>query len=190
MSIIIRAILFGGICILAVECSIGHVFHKRRNTRALNVTYAMPFLSVDECAVFCASTDGCTHFNFRKLNGNDTCNLLKKDCTIAKGKDHDYDLWHIGSRPGLIYVGCTSVTDSKNNNYHDNNMTIYGCVDYCASRGFRYAKAYEGFRCMCGGSINWVEEYENGCTTTCIGNSSQICGGASSQYLSTYLLTY
>ena len=61
--------------------------------------------------------------------------------------------------------------------FDDPNMTIEKCINYCKSRGFRYAGVQYSKQCFCGNSYGRYGRATN-CNMRCSGNKSQICGGS------------
>ncbi|CAH1803244.1 unnamed protein product [Owenia fusiformis] len=171
-----------------LDFSFGRTFYRSENRMLLNVTHVIPKLSIEECAIYCESTSGCVQFNFRKSNGDDTCQLLSTSGTLIKNQ-YDYDLWRPEKPLGLIYTGCRgqfSYSKLRDNTPYD-NLTLQGCVDDCRQKGKKFAGAYGGFRCLCGDLLYYAT---SNCTIPCKGNAAEICGGEDGQHLSTYVVNW
>ena len=63
-------------------------------------------------------------------------------------------------------------------------MTVFKCIDHCASKGYTYAGLEWAVECWCGNTLAQSKLNHMTCTTKCAGNSSQYCGGP--QKLSVY----
>ncbi|CAG8663232.1 13255_t:CDS:1, partial [Ambispora gerdemannii] len=62
-----------------------------------------------------------------------------------------------------------------------NSMKIDDCINFCNQNNFKYAGLEDGYQCFCGNDYT-VNGQASGapdeqCSTSCVGNSSQICGG-------------
>jgi hypothetical protein len=59
-------------------------------------------------------------------------------------------------------------------------MTIEACQATCSTRGFKYAGTEGGNECYCANTIlsTATKQPSNQCTSNCVGNTKQKCGGS------------
>jgi hypothetical protein len=85
-----------------------------------------------------------------------------------------------GQEASLVYLGCfqDSLTrDLPHEAYPSSAMnTTVGCVQACASLGYRYAGTQAGRQCFCGDAYGG-QGPAGACIVPCTGDASQICGG-------------
>ncbi|KAI9693792.1 MAG: hypothetical protein M1822_003063 [Bathelium mastoideum] len=85
---------------------------------------------------------------------------------------------------GWSYQGCASDTGSgralSGASQTDNNMTVSGCLDFCAGKGYSLAGIEYGTQCYCDNSIPAsqapVKGQWGGCYMPCAGNANETCG--------------
>ncbi|XPS68135.1 hypothetical protein M3J09_000426 [Ascochyta lentis] len=85
--------------------------------------------------------------------------------------------------PGTEYLGC--LTDSVEARAlslfqtSEDDMTVFACTSSCKALGYTLAGLEYSRQCFCGDSIdNNATMTDEGCDMTCVGNSSEFCGGA------------
>ena len=106
-----------------------------------------------------------------KITGPTAASLGYTDLTKSKG-------WK--------YIGC-GIDDAGSRTLNvaqtsGNSMTIETCVDFCKSKGTKYAGLEYSGECYCGNSIAADRAPQAGvlgnCLMKCSGNANEICGGA------------
>jgi WSC domain len=85
-------------------------------------------------------------------------------------------------RSGWEEVGCLSEGIGNHSligaAYSCLGMTVEMCMDFCDVMGFNIAGVEYGGECYCGNTFeNGGGSCTSGCTTPCIGNDTQLCGG-------------
>lgn len=84
---------------------------------------------------------------------------------------------------GWTYSGCFSDNINprslgKQGEWWGKAITSTGCVEHCNSIGNSIAGTEDGGQCFCGNELKQSEAAPGGCNKPCLGDSSQICGGA------------
>ncbi|WVQ70514.1 hypothetical protein IAR50_000033 [Cryptococcus sp. DSM 104548] len=88
---------------------------------------------------------------------------------------------------GSKYLGCYSnpspttagLLGQSTYNFSSNSMSTEVCIQACAAAGSKWAATNSQKNCFCGTSLTYgtgTFVNDNQCTTTCSGNSSEICG--------------
>ncbi|CAG8522866.1 10168_t:CDS:1 [Dentiscutata erythropus] len=84
----------------------------------------------------------------------------------------------------VSYLGCINENPSCNQSTFNGtsqnlpNMTIDKCVEICEQNNFKYIGLGLGTQCFCTNNYNNVSQLDViECSSSCGGNSSQICGG-------------
>jgi len=100
---------------------------------------------------------------------------------------------------GFAFVGCSPEARRANDGldrtltgakFADDGMTNEKCLDFCTTKGFKYAGTEYRRECYCGGSVAPTRQPKKtvaslaDCGLTCMGNTAQYCGGLS--WLSLY----
>ncbi|KAH8649429.1 hypothetical protein BGZ60DRAFT_499074 [Tricladium varicosporioides] len=90
------------------------------------------------------------------------------------------------------YAGCANDTSANRAlgavYTYNSTMTVESCQTFCLSKNYPLAGLESGNQCFCDLELNFNSSIgRTGCTTPCIGKSSQICGG--SRVLSVYNYT-
>ncbi|CAG8475333.1 7727_t:CDS:2 [Scutellospora calospora] len=58
------------------------------------------------------------------------------------------------------------------------NMTVSNCLGFCWNNGFAYAGLEIGSQCFCANNFDSISRLSiEDCSSSCVGNSSEICGG-------------
>ncbi|GAB7345585.1 hypothetical protein MBLNU457_3887t1 [Dothideomycetes sp. NU457] len=102
---------------------------------------------------------------------------------------------YYNAEDGWTYVGCGSDNGANRTfnaaQWWSNEVDIPGCLNYCGSKGYKYAGLEYGNQCFCDDTLAEdrapVPGVLGNCLSTCAGNSSMYCGGA--DRLSIYELT-
>jgi len=82
------------------------------------------------------------------------------------------------SASGTTSRGCFSDLNVLNNNaYSSGYMTIDQCLTYCKGQKYAFAGLANGNTCRCGNTPPVVNVGRASCTTACVSNSKQLCGG-------------
>lgn len=99
----------------------------------------------------------------------------KLEIILNQSKDNRY----IGCIPDSQYCGKRAMNDDDQV-HTDEALTVDGCIDLCRERKFKYAGLEAGNQCFCSNSYNGLPTNSNQerCSTSCAGDSSQICGGS------------
>ncbi|CAG8644440.1 553_t:CDS:2, partial [Ambispora gerdemannii] len=100
-------------------------------------------------------------------------NINKKLELISKNSDPRYQ--------GCFQDGPSCRTLNGTTPQVENSMTIDDCINICNQNSFKYAGLEDGHQCFCGNDYT-VNGQASGapneqCSTSCVGNNSQICGG-------------
>lgn len=106
-------------------------------------------------------------------------------CPVVAGCKADGDSGGKGQATRIL-PHCVA-SGRKGNGHVDNNcpngtvvtnLTLGGCAQLCAEKGFDRAGAEDGHECWCGhGSSADSAPASKACTATCPGNNAQKCGG-------------
>ncbi|CAJ0830160.1 10003_t:CDS:2 [Entrophospora sp. SA101] len=106
----------------------------------------------------------------------------KPDINIRKKVEiiHDQkkDNRYIGCIHDNFYCGKRAMNDDDKI-ITDENLTVDKCIDLCRERKFKLAGLEAGNQCFCSDSyIGLGGIRDEHCSSSCVGNSSQICGGS------------
>jgi hypothetical protein len=83
------------------------------------------------------------------------------------------------SASGTTSRGCFSDLSALNNGvYTSGYMTVDQCLTYCKGQNYGFAGLVNGNTCRCGSTAPNVNVGRASCTTTCISNTKQSCGGS------------
>ncbi|KZT62267.1 WSC-domain-containing protein [Calocera cornea HHB12733] len=86
----------------------------------------------------------------------------------------------------FVQIGCYSEPQPGNPDIRglngafsgdQNDLTIQGCLSYCASLGFVLAGVENGDQCYCGNTVDNGASPSDGCDMPCSGDSTNTCGG-------------
>lgn len=79
---------------------------------------------------------------------------------------------------GTTSLGCFTDYGTLNNNvYTSGYMTVDQCISYCKGLSFTYAGLSGGNQCRCGNTQPAALAGRSQCSTPCVSNSKQLCGG-------------
>lgn len=83
---------------------------------------------------------------------------------------------------GWSYSGC--YTDNLNPRslgtqpeWWGQQITSSNCIDHCKSNGYSIAGTENGGQCFCGNELKQSQPASGKCTSPCVGNQAEICGG-------------
>ncbi|CAG8804982.1 24550_t:CDS:2 [Cetraspora pellucida] len=100
---------------------------------------------------------------------------------ISSDKKHEIinnlknDVRYNGCFQDNPYCGRRLLNGTLNENIH---MTIDSCINFCKNKGYTFAGLEIGSQCFCGNEYEPIRRLgDDYCSSSCIFNSSQICGG-------------
>ncbi|KAI4597041.1 hypothetical protein KJ359_004954 [Pestalotiopsis sp. 9143b] len=88
---------------------------------------------------------------------------------------------------GAKYIGCASELSTGRAlpgcSFQYSKMSVDVCLKYCSDKNYPFSGLENGRECWCGNSVPEASKVDSGgagrCTTKCLGNMQQMCGGQS-----------
>ena len=171
--------------------------HKNRygfdiNTNRPGATYKsfeLPKNDAMLCKKACDKQKRCKAWVFVKETSNSKPKCLLKD-SVTQAVLDPYTVSGVKTTLHIekttnSYIGCfkdqgnpfgVENRDLNKAIFSKNDMTISKCIDYCKSKGFKYAGLQYSSYCFCGNSYGKYGKANN-CNMKCAGDANEICGG-------------